>query len=176
MTDSQYRIKTLPGTGRCSLAVHRPAEAEAGAASDHPLPAAPRRATLNQVLESFCQTGELVAAHPGPVLEALLPALCEVVLSPSESAEGRFFSLRMISDVLHHLLYDPQLYGSMGPTGGGSRGSRLPVCTAARGCQAACRQALIHDAGMQACYLPPCFALYRWQPDHDERPAGVHVC
>ncbi len=48
-----------------------------------PLPSPPRRGTLNLVLETFCQQGELVAAHPGPVLESLLPALCEVRPAPA---------------------------------------------------------------------------------------------
>jgi hypothetical protein len=103
-------------TALCYLTTQASSSHTLTCCKSHP-PPHPCRATLNLVLESFCQTGELVAAHPGPVLECLLPALCEVVLSPSEGAEGRFFSLRMISDVLHHLLYDPQLYGSVGPAG-----------------------------------------------------------
>ena len=41
----------------------------------------------------------MVLQYHQPMLEHLLPALCEVISQPSEGGDARFFCLRMVSEV-----------------------------------------------------------------------------
>lgn len=73
--------------------------------------------TLMHVLEAICQQTELVLMHYQPILDHLLPALCEVVGSTSENGDMRFFCLRMACEVLQLYLMDGELYGEVNATG-----------------------------------------------------------
>ncbi|GFH14092.1 predicted protein [Haematococcus lacustris] len=55
---------------------------------------------------------ELVLQHYQAMLDTLLPALCAVVRTMSESGDMRFFCLRMVSEATQQCLMDPGLYGT----------------------------------------------------------------
>lgn len=57
--------------------------------------------------------------HYEAILGHLLPAVCTVVTSPSESGDTRFLCLRLVSEVTQLYLMDAELYG-----GGASSGER----------------------------------------------------
>lgn len=74
---------------------------------------------------------EILLQHSGAFMAHLLPAYCAAIAAPSESADARFFCLRMLSDALGACLSDPDLYdaslssqgGANGGSGGGGGGS-----------------------------------------------------
>ncbi len=57
------------------------------------------KATLQNVVEAICQQTELVLQHHQPMIDHLLPALCAVVGTRTETGDMRFFALRMVSEV-----------------------------------------------------------------------------
>ena len=70
------------------------------------------------------------------MLDHLLPAVCEIIASPTESGDTRFFCLRMVSEVTQLYLMDLELYGtsssSASSSSGGAGGVPVPgVATSA---------------------------------------------
>mmetsp|Transcript_37117 Transcript_37117/g.82576 ORF Transcript_37117/g.82576 Transcript_37117/m.82576 type:complete len:1288 (+) Transcript_37117:271-4134(+) len=70
------------------------------------------KTTLMHVLEAICQQTELVLQNHQVMLDHLLPALCEVIATATESGDTRCFCLRMVSEVTQLYLLDTELYGT----------------------------------------------------------------
>ncbi|MEW5310458.1 MAG: hypothetical protein WDW38_002255 [Sanguina aurantia] len=121
----------LPSLTRaCGSTTRRSCLQLATSTSSVQVPASPPPAPCGPL---YAQQAELVLLHHDTFLHTLLPTLCDVVASPSESGDRRFFCLRMLSDVLSLYLSDEELYGRPatglaasfgGPQAGGGRAGK----------------------------------------------------
>ena len=81
------------------------------------------QAVLLQCLDALCQYSEQIASHYRAVTTHLLPALATAVGRPGESKDSKFLCLKLLCDVILHILLETNLYEAQqegAPTSGES--------------------------------------------------------
>ena len=68
------------------------------------------QAVLLQCLDALCQYSEQIVNHYQAVTTHLLPALATAVGRPGESKDSKFLCLKLLCDVILHVLLETNLY------------------------------------------------------------------